>query len=120
MGLYNSNAAPHVVQGDVVYPVSVALVDGAITAKGGVVVVTKGSAAALTLAAPVSGTDDGKTLTLTTTTAFAHVVTSPVRGFNGKGASGTVTLAASKGGGVQLVAYAGDWYTVANVGATVA
>src|SRR5205823_11763355 len=99
--------------------------DGAITVKDGRVVITKGSAVAATLAAPVSGLpnaggDDFKRLTIVSSTAFAHVTTSPVRGFNAKGSSGTCTFTAAKGNSVVLVAYNGDWYTEASINNTVA
>jgi hypothetical protein len=93
--------------------------DGAIAILMGSGMITKGSAAALTLAAPTATTDDYKVLRIASTTAFAHVITCP-QGFNGKGASGTATFAASKGSSVTLVAYQGQWYVSANVGATLA
>jgi hypothetical protein len=99
--------------------------DGAITIKNGRVVITKGTAVAATLAAPVAGSvqsggDDFKRLTIVSTTAAAHVITSPVDGFNAKGASGTCTFGAAKGNSVELQAYNGHWYTVAAIGNTVA
>lgn len=94
--------------------------DGAITIKRGAAYITKGSIAALTLAAPTAGTDDFKFLFITSTTAFAHVITSSVRGFNGKGSSGTLTWAAAKGNSIVLMAYNGDWWVFAPNGVTVA
>lgn len=117
---YDSLAAPHTFRGDVIYPVVVITGDGAITAKGGNVLLTKGSAAAITLAAPTAGADDGKELSIVGTTAFAHVITSGVDGFNAKGSSGTITFAASKGSSQTLVAYNGHWYTLGGVGSTIA
>ena len=38
-------------------------------------IITKGSAAALTLGAPVSGAEDGLQLLITSSTAFAHTLT---------------------------------------------
>ena len=87
--------------------------------------VTKGSAAAITLAAPTtggqnSGGHDGLVLSVISTTAFAHVITSAVRGFNGKGSSGTATFAAAKGSAVVLEAYNGDWWVRSVSGVTIA
>jgi hypothetical protein len=94
--------------------------DGAIPVRGGVVVITKGSAAALTLAAPVAGdTDDGKVLQIVSTTAFAHTVTNSSPGFNSNGASSDVaTFGAAKGNTLTLMAYGGAWYVVGSVGVT--
>lgn len=94
--------------------------DGAITIKRGVAYITKASIAALTLAAPTVGTDDFKCLLISSTTAFAHQITGSVRGFNGKGSSGTLTWAAAKGNSIILMAYNGDWWVFAPNGVTVA
>jgi hypothetical protein len=94
--------------------------DGAIAISFGTVIITKGSIAAITIAAPVATTDDFKTLRIVTTTAFAHVVTSGTVGFNAKGSSGTATFAAAKGNAVHLVAYQGNWYASSTLGVTVA
>jgi hypothetical protein len=95
--------------------------DGAITAKEGVVLITKGSAAALTLAAPTTGVDNGKVMRVVSTTAFAHTVTQTTPGFNGGGAGSDVgTFAAAAGNGLTLVAYQGTWYVTNNTGVTIA
>lgn len=97
--------------------------DGAITIKSGVVFITKGSAAAITLADPTTGTDDGKELKIVSTTAFSHTVTNTT-GFNGSG--GTYDVATSQNGLVgssspgdgqclHLVAYTAKWF-IMNVG----
>lgn len=107
-------------------PYVLAAADGAITAKGGSVFITKGSAAALTLAAPTAGEpnrggDDGKLLEIVSTTAFAHTVTQTSPGFNNNGASSDVgTFAAAKGNGLTLRAYNGAWYVIGNIGVTLA
>jgi hypothetical protein len=90
--------------------------DGAITQKLGTVTISKGSAAAMTLAAPTSGTDDGKHLTILSTTAFAHVVTGAA-GFNG-GANHTATFGAAVGNMLKLVAIGGVWYEEPSTGIT--
>jgi hypothetical protein len=99
--------------------------DATIAIKKGRVVLSKSSAAAIALAAPTAGLpsaggDDGRILQIVSITAAAHVITSSVRGFNGKGSSGTITFAANKGSATDLIAYNGDWYTLAGIGATVA
>jgi len=93
--------------------VEVASADGAISTKDGVVIVTKGTAAALTLAAPTATTDDGKRLLIVTSTAAAHTVTQTTPGFNNLSTSGDVaTFTAAVGNGMEVVAYNGIWYTV--------
>jgi len=99
--------------------------DGAITIKDGVCVITKGTAIAATLAAPIAGLptaggDDGRILHIVSRTAAAHVITSPVVGFNAKGSSGTATFAANIGSCCNLVAYNGNWVNDGNTGTTYA
>lgn len=97
--------------------------DGAISIPANaraLVVITKGTALAGTLAAPVAVTDDYKLLIITSATAAAHVITSGVRGFNGKASSGTATFGAAKGNGMVLMAFNGDWYNVSATGITYA
>jgi hypothetical protein len=92
--------------------------DGAITppTEGiGYYAITKGSIAALTIAAPTAGArsaggQDGIELVIWTETAFAHVITCASNGFNDKGASGTLTWTATKGLGTRLVARNGRWW----------
>lgn len=98
--------------------------DGTVTIKDGREVLSKATAAAITLAPPTAGLptvggDDGKELTIVSTTAVAHVVTCS-QGFNGKGSSGTATFGLAKGNGITLVAFNGQWYVTANVGVTLA
>lgn len=83
--------------------------DGAITITPGTVVLSKGSAAAITLAAPAS--QDGTKITVTSTTAFAHVITFPATTlFNGTtGAKTTATFAAFKGASVVFIAIGTSW-----------
>lgn len=98
-----------------------AAADGAITAKTGVVLITKGSAAALTLAAPTAVTDDGKELEIVSTTAFAHTVTNAAPGFNNAGAAGDVaTYGAAAGNSMNVVAYNGIWFAKNLQGVTLA
>lgn len=107
---------PYGIQGDIVgsvqLPMQVAAANGAITIKSGIVVITKGSAAALTLAAPTAGTDDGKVLHIDSLTANAHTVTL-AGGLRGGGAGADVgTFGAAIGNGIVLYAYNGAWYPV--------
>lgn len=83
--------------------------NGAIGIKQGTALITKSSAAALTLVAPTAGADDGKTLRVLAATAYAHTVTTPADAING--ADDTVTFAAV-GDFVDLVARSGVWYAV--------
>lgn len=95
--------------------------DGAITiAPFTIVKLSKGSAAAITLAAPTNTTHDGYIVMAFSSSAFAHVITGGVDGFNAKGSSGTITLGGAIGDSVTLVAMGGHWYTLAKVNATVA
>ncbi len=89
--------------------VEVKSANGAIASKSGVVVITKGSAAALTLAAPTAGDDDGGVLRIIAGTAFAHTVTFAA-GPNG-GSSHVVTFG-RVGDQITAVAYNGAWYLV--------
>lgn len=93
--------------------------DGAITIQSGVVLLTKGSAAAITLAAPSS--QDGTVIEITSTTDFAHVITVTGGLWDGTaGSNTTITLAAVAGSGVKLIAFGTDWYVLSNQGTTIA
>jgi hypothetical protein len=86
--------------------------DGAVVVKEGLVMVTKAGVAAMTIAAPTSGTDDGKRLAFISTTAQAHTLTFATTGFNDLGAAGDVgTFGGAKGDNVTLRAYGGKWWT---------
>lgn len=99
------------VKDSIIPPKQVASANGAITIKDGIVVITKASAAALTLADPTATVDDYKTLTIVSVTAAAHTVTNTT-GFNaGSTASDVATYSAAKGACMTLVAYQGVWYT---------
>ncbi len=90
--------------------------DGAINIKNGTAFITKGTAAALTLAAPVAGTDDGRELLIVSATAAAHTVTTPANAING--ADHIATFGAAIGNVIHLVAYNGVWYMVSQIGIT--
>ena len=102
-------------------PVQVLSADGAITIKAGSVHITKGSAAAVTLAAPVAGADDGKVLVIYSETAFAHTVTQTTPGFNNGGTASDVgTFAAAVGNGLEVEARNGIWWVRRNLNVTLA
>ena len=82
------------------------------------VVITKGSACAITLARPVAGLptaggNDGQRITFLSTTAFAHTVTQTTPGFNNAGASKDVaTFGGAVGDSFAIEAYNAIWYVV--------
>jgi hypothetical protein len=85
--------------------------DGAITVRDGIASITKSSAAALTLANPTSGTDDGTELTIIDRVGFAHTVCYGAgcggsgSGFDAGGAGKDLaTFSGSKGDTLVLVA----------------
>ena len=95
--------------------------NGAISQKEGTVIINKPvSLAALTLAAPTAGRDDGKRLTIIGISAFAHTVTQTTPGFNGGGAASDVATYATTGGCMVLEAYNGVWRVVSLHGVTLA
>lgn len=94
--------------------------DGAITIKSGVVYVTKAGVCAMTIADPTATTDDGKILTIISTTANAHTLdNSAGSGFNAGGGSKDVgTFGGAKGDGITITAYQGKWYVIGSVNVT--
>lgn len=77
-------------------------------------VVNTGSADAMTLAAPVSGTDDGLSVSIVSNTAYAHTLTSTGNIQTGGTATGVLTFAAHAGAGIFLRAYQGKWQVIGN------
>lgn len=107
--------ANKIVAGAIMIPNSqVASANGAITIKDGIVVITKGTAAAMTLADPTTVTDDFKTLRIISTTAAAHTVSNAAgSGFNAGGAGTDVgTFGGAIGDGMTVMAYGGKWLVV--------
>src|SRR3954447_26797760 len=102
---------------DTKYAIEVEAASGAIGIKEGYSVITKSSAAAvMTLVGPTAGLpaaagDEGKILTIVSTTAQAHTVTTPSNKVNG--ASTILTFGAAVANFVQLIAYQGSWYVLA-------
>lgn len=78
-------------------------------------VITKAGVAVMTIAAPVTGTDDGKIIEIASSTANQHTVT-----FTGNtlisGAAGvlTATFPASAGGNLRIMAMTAKWILLSN------
>lgn len=92
-------------------PIFVAAASGAIPIVSGTVMITKSTAAALTLALPIAGPasaggHDGCVLNIIGVSAHAHTVTTPANGING--ADDTATYAAA-GDIAVFIAYNGGW-----------
>lgn len=83
-------------------------------------VITKATAAALTLAAPTAGADDGVSLEFISTTAAAHTITTPaagdIRDGNTSDHDTVATFAAHIGANCTLEAYNGVWYVTSETG----
>ena len=86
---------------------------------GNNIIVNTGSADAMTLAAPVSGTDDNLNVFITSNTAFAHTLTSTGNIQSGAAGTGVLTFAAHAGANVLLRAYQGKWQLIGSNGVTV-
>jgi hypothetical protein len=97
---------------------SVIAASGALPVVAGSYVITAASAVALTLAAPVAGTQDGLTISISSATAFAHTITATGLLQTGTAAVNVVTFAAFAGASVTLRAYNGKWQVTAGVAVT--
>lgn len=100
---------------DVKSSVEVEAASGAIGIKEGKAYITKAGIAALTLVAPTAGLpaaggDDGKTLTIIATTAYAHTVTTPANAINGS--LHVATFGGAIGNSFAVSAYNGTWWQV--------
>lgn len=102
-------------------PITLAAANGAIAVAPGTVVITKGSIAAMTLAAPVA-TQNGLILRVTSASAFAHTITATGLIDNGVtgGSKTTATFAAFAGATIELMAYEGKWHVISLNAVTVA
>lgn len=102
-------------------PLNVITGDAALTIQNQVAIFTKGSAAAITLAAPVAA-DAGVRIQLVAGSAFAHVITAT--GLIDDGVTGggknTVTLGAFVGASAELMAYNLHWVLMNKTVATIA
>lgn len=104
---------------DIQPTVQIASAAGAIAIKPSTVFITKGTAAAMTLAAPTAGTHDGVEIVIVAATAAAHTVTNSSPGFNGAGTSGDVaTFGGAVGDNIRVVAYNGKWHVLSSVNVT--
>jgi hypothetical protein len=91
---------------------------GAIFAKTGAAFITyNGGAGGYTLALPTPGLDDNKQLEIISTTAQAHVVTTPANGFNGS--LHIATWGAAIGNSLTIRAFNGSWYVANTIGITI-
>ena len=89
------------------FPVAQYDTNGAVTLSSGIVQITKGTACALTLAAP---TEDGRVLIFDSTTAAAHTITITA-GLRGAGSGADVgTFGGAIGDGTTLYSFNGAWY----------
>jgi hypothetical protein len=109
---------------DVVTTIEAAAANGAISIPDQgrkIVFITKGTAAAMTVAAPTATTHDGVEIVVVSTTAAAHTVTATTIGFNaGNAASDIGTFGGAIGDGFSFVAYQGEWYVLTNTNVTLA
>jgi len=81
-------------------------------------IITKAGVAALTLAAPTVGTDDGVVISIVSSTAFAHTLTATGLLQTGSASVNVATFAAFAGAGLTLKAYNGLWLVTSSVGIT--
>lgn len=76
----------------------------------GFFVITKAGIAAMTLAAPTAGTDDGLEIEVSSNTAFAHSFTSAGNLLlSTTGVNSSITMPAFAGATVYFTAYQGKW-----------
>lgn len=97
-------------KGGVQYLPALITANGAVNPRlPGFFIITKGSIASLTLAAPVSGTDDGLEIEISSNTAFAHVITTVGLLLTSSAAVNSITFPAFAGATVYLTAFQGKW-----------
>lgn len=84
---------------------------------GGNFIITTGSADAITLPLPLTGSDDNLTIAFVSATNFAHSVTLPsAKMAPGVALKTTATLAAFAGAGISLRAWNGTWQVIGSQG----
>jgi hypothetical protein len=91
---------------------------GAVPVVGGQSVITDAGIAALTLAAPTTPAQDGLTLEIQSSTAFAHTLTATGLLQTGTASVNVATFAAQAGAGLALMAFNGKWIVKSSVGIT--
>lgn len=103
-GVDTQNVAPTVYTGDAAIGLTV-----------GKAVLTKGSAAAMTLAAPTAA-QDGLTIVITSGSSYAHVITGTNLFWSGQtgGPYNKITLAAFIGASATVMAYNALWHVVSH------
>lgn len=100
-------------------PVNILSASGAVTPNtAATYIITKAGVAAMTLAAPTAGVDDGKIITFTSSTANAHTVTATGLFKTGTATVNLATFAAFAGAGFSVMAYGGLWYVMTNTAVT--
>ena len=77
--------------------------------------ITKAGVAALTLTAPTATTDDGLTITVVSSTAYQHTITTSALFVTGTANVNVFTFPTSAGGSLTIQAYQGKWYPVCYV-----
>jgi hypothetical protein len=77
-------------------------------------IITKAGVAAMTLAAPIAGAEDGLEIQIISATANAHTITATGLFNDGAGHANLATFAAQPGAGTWLVAWQGKWLVEAN------
>ena len=96
-------------------PLTAITADGAINPNTAAwYMITKGSAAGLTLGAPTATTDDGKIIHINSSTAFAHTVTATNLLMTGSASDDVATFGAFAGASLTIMAYQGKWYVMAS------
>lgn len=80
--------------------------------------ITKAGVAAMTLAAPVAGADDGKVILVESNTANAHTITATGLYQTGSASVNLATFAAFAGAMVKLMALNGKWIVLWSIGVT--
>lgn len=81
-------------------------------------IVKTGSADAMTLAAPLAGTDDNLSIAIYSDTLFAHTLTATALLANGTALKTTATFAAFRGAGLLVRAFNGVWQVISSTGVT--
>ena len=100
--------------------VQVIAANGAAAISNGVVIITKGTACAVTLGTPTSA-QNGTKITFVSATAAAHTVAAATIGFNaGDAAKDTGTFGGAIGDGFSCIAYEGEWLVLTNTNVTFA
>ena len=101
-------------------PVVVASANGAIAIAPSTVVITKATAANMTLGTPTTA-QNGTIIHIVAATAAAHTVAAATIGFNaGDAAKDVGTFGAAIGNGFTCIAYEGEWYVTYSTNVTFA